>query len=186
MMRLTLRSGKDGRFLARVVDPGGVPFVLDFGDERLINDIGQRLAHGFSIWRHGRLLSAGPHDPELLKWLAEHYAGEGMLVFLEEPSWPSRSHSLEDRLPGPAMAEVHEVSAAEVDPQFALDDETELIDEAALAALDAPDAPHLVPELSDAPTERFTLDDIPSVDDYLLTEEIAAPPAAPAGRGRKR
>lgn len=90
MMRLTLRSGRDGRFLARVVEQSGFPFVLDFGDDRIIEDVGQRLRHGFTMWRFGRLVTAAPTDPDFVQCLAEFYAGEGLLVFLEEPSWIGR------------------------------------------------------------------------------------------------
>ncbi len=90
MLRLSLRSSKDGRFLARIVDRGGFPFVLDFGDEKVIEDASQRLRHGFTMWRHGRLITATPGDPHMLALLAEYYAGEGALVFLEEPTWSQR------------------------------------------------------------------------------------------------
>jgi len=100
-MRLTLRSAQDGRFLARVVDPGGFPFVLDFGDERVIADLTQRLLHGFTMWRHGKLENVAPQSEDIMPLLADYYCNEGMLVFLEEPMWPGRDHSLEDRLPGP-------------------------------------------------------------------------------------
>ena len=97
MLRLTLRSGKDGRFLARIVDRGGFPFVLDFGDRRVIEDASQRLLHGFTMWRHGRLVNAGPQDPEMIQLLADFYAAEGLLVFLEEPNWSFRGvHALPD------------------------------------------------------------------------------------------
>lgn len=100
-MRLTLRSAQDGRFLARVVDPGGFPFVLDFGDERVIADLTQRLLHGFTMWRHGKLENVASQSADLMPLLADYYCNEGMLVFLEELTWPGRDHSLEDRLPGP-------------------------------------------------------------------------------------
>lgn len=184
MLRLTLRSRQDGRFLARVVDPGGFPFVLDFGDERMIGDVGQRLLHGFSMWRHGRLLTAAPSDPDMLKWLAEHYAGEGVLVFFEEPTWPGRGHSLEDRLPGPELAEAQSPSVAPaLEDPLGLDDETELMDADALAALDAPEPGHLPPGLEDASTEMIELDDIPSVDEHLQLEDG---PPGPSSKGRRR
>ncbi|TNE92581.1 MAG: hypothetical protein EP330_01155 [Deltaproteobacteria bacterium] len=90
MMRLTLRSGRDGRFLARVVEQAGFAYVLDFGDDRIIEDVSQRLRHGFTMWRFGRLITAAPTDPDFVQCLAEFYSGEGLLVFLEEPAWPGR------------------------------------------------------------------------------------------------
>lgn len=108
MLRLTLRSGRDGRFLARIVDQGGFPFVLDFGDRRIIDDASQRLLHGFTMWRHGKLETIAPQATDLLQCLADFYAHEGLLVFLEEPTWGGRDHSLEDRLPGPVPGGVPE------------------------------------------------------------------------------
>lgn len=103
MMRLTLRSGKDARFLARIIDAGGGhPFVLDFGDRRIIDDVQQRLLHGFTMWRFGELISATPSEIEMLQNLAEFYAGEGLLVALEEPTWNGRDSTLDERIPVPA------------------------------------------------------------------------------------
>jgi hypothetical protein len=103
MMRLTLRSGKDGRFLARIVESGNThPFVLDFGDRRIIDDVQQRLLKGFTMWRFGTLVQATPQDPELLFLLAEFYCGEGLLVAFEEPTWPGREATLDERIPVPA------------------------------------------------------------------------------------
>jgi len=120
MLRLTLRSSRDGRFLARIIDRDGFPFVLDFGDRRIIEDASQRLLHGFTMWRHGRLITAPPQDPDMMPLLAEYYAGEGLLVFLEEPNWPFREGSLpEDLPPGGYVAEDM--------PEF--DDRTELSDD---------------------------------------------------------
>lgn len=103
MMRLTLRSGKDGRFLARIVESGSShPFVLDFGDRRIIDDVQQRLQKGFTMWRFGTLVQTSPQDPELLFLLAEFYCGEGLLVAFEEPTWPGREATLDERIPVPA------------------------------------------------------------------------------------
>lgn len=102
MLRLTVRSGKDGRFLARIVDSGaGHPFVLDFGDKRIIDDVQQRLLHGFTMWRFGKLVSATPQDPDILQFVAEFYAGEGLLVAFEEPTWSGREQLLDERFPAP-------------------------------------------------------------------------------------
>jgi len=90
MLSLTLRSGRDGRFLARVVDQGGRPFVLDYGDPRIIEDLVQRITRGFTVIRQGRLLHVHPGDDDLLIQLACFYADEGALVFFEEPGWSGR------------------------------------------------------------------------------------------------
>jgi hypothetical protein len=90
MLRLTLRSGKDGRFLACIVDRGGFPFVLDFGDPRIIDDAQQRLLHGFTMWRFGQLVNVPPPDPNMVVLLADFYVGEGLLVAVEEPTWSGR------------------------------------------------------------------------------------------------
>ena len=90
MLRLTLCSSRDGRFLARVIDRGGYPFVLDYGDRRVIEDVAQRINRGFTMFRFGQLISSQPHDPDMLLKLADHYCGEGVLVFLEEPTWEGR------------------------------------------------------------------------------------------------
>jgi len=130
MLRLTLRSSRDGHFLARVVDRGGFPFVLDFGDRRIIEDAGQRLLHGFTMWRHGRLVSAPPGDSDLLALLADFYAGEGLLVFLEEPNWHARVEATwetDPQPPGP-LTSLHDLGEQ--------DDRTELADEETLGELD--------------------------------------------------
>jgi len=88
VVSLTLRSGRDGRFLARIVDRGGFAFVLDFGDRRVIDDVSQRLLKGFTMWRMGTLVTAVPQQSEMLQLLAEFYAREGLLVAFEEPNWP--------------------------------------------------------------------------------------------------
>jgi hypothetical protein len=90
MLRLSLRSSRTGRLLARVVEQEGNLFVLDFGDPRVIADATQRITHGFTVWRMGRLVTAAPSDPLFLTYLAEFYASEGMLVAVEEPNWPGR------------------------------------------------------------------------------------------------
>jgi hypothetical protein len=103
MMRLTVNSGKDGRFLARVIDPGGFPFVLDFGDRRIIDDVQQRLLHGFTMWRFGQHMTVGPQDPDMVRLLAEFYAGEGLLVTLEEPTWAGRAPLPDAEVPPPVL-----------------------------------------------------------------------------------
>lgn len=93
MVCLTIRSGRDGRFLARVVDQGGRPFVLDYGDTRVIEDLVQRITRGFTMIRQGRLLHVHPGDEDLLVQLASFYALEGALVAYEEPTWSGRELS---------------------------------------------------------------------------------------------
>ena len=88
---MTLRSGRDARFLARIVETGTTPFVLDWGDPRFIDDAQQRLAHGFTMWQHGRLVTAHPSDADFLMLLAELYCSEGLLVELDEPMWAGRA-----------------------------------------------------------------------------------------------
>jgi hypothetical protein len=116
MLRLTLLSGEDARFMARIIDRDGFPFVLDFGDRRVIEDASKRIQHGFTLWLHGKLISAVPQTEELIVLLAEHYAREGLLVFLEDPMYreqPKREFS-------------GKVAAS--DEMGEADDETELID----------------------------------------------------------
>lgn len=93
MLRLTLRSGRDARFLARIVETGTGPFVLDWGDKRFIDDAQQRLLHGFTMWQHDRLVTAHPQDADFLMLLAELYCSEGLLVELDEPTWPGRTEA---------------------------------------------------------------------------------------------
>jgi hypothetical protein len=107
MLRLTLRSRKDGRLLARIIDSGGNPFVLDMGDRRIIDDAHQRILHGFTLLRYTELYTIHPQDPDFLVYLADYYAHEGLLVFFEEPNWEGRGKapalsSLEDAPPVPA------------------------------------------------------------------------------------
>jgi hypothetical protein len=97
MLRLTLCSSIDGRFLARVIDRDGHPFVLDFGDPRMIRDVSQRIHRGFTRFRFGRLIMTDPQDPNMLVQLADYYCGEGFLAFLEEPTWEGHQHAGEDR-----------------------------------------------------------------------------------------
>lgn len=90
MTRLTLRSGRSGQLLARFIEEDERVFVLDLGDPTVVADGARRLAHGITLWRMGELMEAPPNDPNLLPFLAEYYAGEGMLVWYEEPTWARR------------------------------------------------------------------------------------------------
>jgi hypothetical protein len=104
MLRLTIRSGQDGRFLARIVDSGGFPFVLDLGERHLIDDAQQRILHGFTMWRYGQLINCHPQDADFLMYLADYYAHEGALVFFEEPNWEGRGKASEaDQLDAPPV-----------------------------------------------------------------------------------
>ena len=149
MLRLTLRSRSDGRFLARVVESNGYPFVLDFGDRAMITDVSRRLQHGFSMWRYGELLEINPQQPEFMQLLADHYVSEGALVFFEEPGWSGREHELEDRVAEPTPEPVSEVSELAPSPEL-------------LAALDD--------SLEDESTELIELDDLPTVDEFMEPE----------------
>lgn len=174
MLRLTLRSGKDGRFLARIVEQGGFPFVLDFGDRRIIEDATQRLQHGFTMWRYGKLVAANPNDPELMMLLAEFYASEGLLVTVEEPTWTGRdrSENLDARLPPNPADDVWFTPPPDALPELAeRDDATELAD---------PDAAELGPEPD---TELVDFDRLPDLGDDLETAEVTPPPDA--GRPRR-
>lgn len=100
MLRLTLRSGRDGRFLARIIDRNGGAFVLDYGDPDTIDDVSRRvLRGGFQALVRGTWQTATPQHPEMVLLLAHYYAHQGMLVFLDEPSYAGRSETVEERLP---------------------------------------------------------------------------------------
>lgn len=100
----------DGRLLARIVDQGGRPFVLDYGDDRVIADAVQRINRGFTTLRHGRLVHVHPQDLDLIEQLASFYVGEGALVFLEEPTWSGRP------APVPGSAFLRDYEDADDDP----------------------------------------------------------------------
>jgi len=122
MLRLTICSGRNGKFLARIVDQDGYPFVLDFGDRRVIDDIAQRLARGFTRMKFDKLLNVQPSDKDMLLHLADYYAGKGYLVILDEPNWVGRDHSLPE---DPHVQNFYTPSSAKVSP---LDTEEEDLD----------------------------------------------------------
>ncbi|MBT3224036.1 MAG: hypothetical protein HN348_33625, partial [Proteobacteria bacterium] len=126
MLRLTLLSNRDGRFLARIIDRDGFAFVLDFGDRRVIDDATQRILHGFTMWRYGKLVSAVPQTPELVLTLADYYAREGLLVFLDEPMWSGRPTQ---QRADPWSGQVREVPehSDEAEDLGDVDDDTELV-----------------------------------------------------------
>ncbi len=125
MLTLTLRAQDDGRFLARIVEQNGNVFVLDFGDRTVIDDATQRIHRGFTVFRGGQLLKAAPRDRDLLVLLADYYAGEGMLVSLEEPLWGMRARSLEEMLADRAEDSVGELSQSALTLLGDLDEETQ-------------------------------------------------------------
>lgn len=87
MLRLTLRSGHDGRLLARIIERDGVLFVLDFGDPMVVSDASRRVLHGgFGVSWQGKAEVALPGTPMLLRQLALHYASAGLLAIVDEPS----------------------------------------------------------------------------------------------------
>lgn len=89
MLRLTLRSGRDGRLLARIIDRDGVAFVLDYGEPAVVADASRRVLHGGFGVQFGDLHeTASPGHASMLRLLALHYAAEGLLVAVEEPDWP--------------------------------------------------------------------------------------------------
>lgn len=89
MLRLTLRSGRDGRLLARIIDRDGVAFVLDYGEPEVVADASRKvLAGGFGVLFGDHAETAAPGHPSMLRLLALHYAAEGLLVAVEEPDWP--------------------------------------------------------------------------------------------------
>lgn len=96
MLRLSVRSPRDGVLLVRIVQRKGTTFVLDFGDPQVITDATRRVARGFTLWRMGDTIEARADDPRILTWLAEHYAGEGFLVAVEEPNWPERFENMDE------------------------------------------------------------------------------------------
>lgn len=170
MLCLTLRSGRDGRLLARVVETGGRPFVLDFGDRRVISDLVQRIAHGFSVIRGDRLVQVPPDAADMVEQLATFYAAEGVLVFLEEPTWPGRRPT--EPLP-----------LAELDED---DDPTDMVSLRDLPAVDEA-LTTLLPEheLEEDPTEvaprLAPVEDVPeeTVEVGLLPGAPSAPPDDP-------
>lgn len=91
MLTLTLRSYADGRYLARIVEQDGEVFVLDHGDSQMIADAVQRIQRGFTVMRGGSVQRIAPRQEGMLVALADHYAGESLLVAFEEPLWSGRT-----------------------------------------------------------------------------------------------
>lgn len=92
MLRLTLRDSRDGRLLARVIDRDGYAFVLDYGDRQLVADAARKVMQGgFMVRWEDSLEEAVPGQPTFLRSLAMHYASEGLLVSVDEPTWTRRA-----------------------------------------------------------------------------------------------
>lgn len=165
MLRLTLRSGRDGRLLARIVERDGVLFVLDYGDPQVVLDASRRVLHGgFGIGWEGETETALPGHPALLRQLALHYAEVGLLVFIDEPGYPRD-----------AMADMPVVGVGE--------EQTELLSKIESARLRAgrptpagparrEAAPTLVPRADERPLEPVPLP-LGEVEE-IPTEEITA------------
>lgn len=148
MVLLTVRSGRDGRLLARIVEKDGHPFVLDVGERRVIDDATQRLLKGFTMFRMGGLVTATPQSADLLSLLAEFYASEGGLVSFDEPDWPGRGEATEPSGLGSATAQPRGA------PSFD-DDET---DYAPLPVTPAPSRPQRAPPAPLPPPDEFDAD----------------------------
>lgn len=100
MLRLTLRAALDGRVLARVVDRDGTAFVLDHGEPSWVAEAAQLVLHGgFQVSWQGVVDTAVPRTPTFLQRLALHWAGQGHLVFVDEPDWPRRAGLDPEELP---------------------------------------------------------------------------------------
>lgn len=112
MLRLTLRSADDGRVLARVVDRDGTVFVLDHGEPDTVAEAAQLVLHGgFQVTWQGVVDTAVPRTPQFLQRLALHWAGQGHLVFVDEPDWPRRAGVDPEDVParpdGPVPLDAH-------------------------------------------------------------------------------
>jgi hypothetical protein len=89
LFRLTVRSHRDDRVAARIIEQDGELFVLDWGDPALIEDAARRVLHGgFVVTWDGTEQTAVPGSPAMLGHLALHYASHGWLVFADEPGVP--------------------------------------------------------------------------------------------------
>ncbi|HHO52983.1 MAG TPA: hypothetical protein ENK18_19430 [Deltaproteobacteria bacterium] len=92
MLRLTLRDGHDGRLLARIIDRDGYAFVLDYGDRAVVADAARKVMQGGFLVRWEEVIEeASPGSPTFFRLLAMHYATEGLLVSVDEPTWTRRA-----------------------------------------------------------------------------------------------
>jgi hypothetical protein len=162
LLRLTLRSGRDGRLLARIIDRDGNSFVLDYGDPGVVRDASRRLLRGgFSVWRGGDWVTATPRHPDMIHLLAAWYAREGLLVFLDEPTWSGRPYDLEEVLPAPDGSVGGDL----------LEDDTERISREELERVmeKSQDAPVRTtwtpPDTEEELTEPMNLPDLPTLTD---------------------
>ena len=112
MIRLTVRSRRDGRLAARVIERHGELWVADWGDPSVVIDVSRRiLTGGFEVSWDGVQQVAVPGSAAMLRHLALHYATHGWLVFAEDPERrPDQPHTeVEDRdetelVPGTRLA----------------------------------------------------------------------------------
>jgi hypothetical protein len=171
LLRLTLRSGRDGRLLARIIDRDGNSFVLDYGDPGVVRDASRRLLRGgFSVWRGGEWVTATPRHPDMIHLLAAWYAREGLLVFLDEPTWKGRPYDLEEVLPAPDGSVGGDL--IEDDTERITIEEVERVMEK--SADSAPVRTTWVPpDTEEELTEPIDLPDLPT-----LTDPRGAPPAS--------
>jgi hypothetical protein len=125
VFRLTVRSHRDGRVAARIIEQDGELFVLDWGDPALIEDAARRVLHGgFVVTWEGTEQTAVPGSPAMLAQLALHYASHGWLVFADEPGVPRLARVTEHDVTE-AMPRLPTLFFPAVDPTDAEDSTTE-------------------------------------------------------------
>lgn len=179
MLRLTLRSGRDGRLLARIVDRDGAAFVLDYGDPDVVADASRRVLHGgFSVRWQGAVEQAAPGAPGLLRQLALHYASQGLLVFVDEPTWLRRGALAPEDAPKPL---------GEGPPTLIPDDPTDVVEETEIVSRSDLQKVLAKSEArretwSPPPLEPVRLPDLPAEDDE--TEQIDDDDTVELGRRR--
>lgn len=171
MLRLTLRSGKDGRLLARIVDRHGVAFVLDYGDPAVVADASRKVLHGgFQAAWAGQVENVGAGTPNLLRMLALHYAEAGHLVVVEEPDWPRRAGV--DPMDVPAPPSDGPPTLLPDEWTEGADHDTEILSRRDLTRLKARiEAERVVREWKPAKLEPVPLPETPDEDDQP-TEEV--------------
>jgi hypothetical protein len=163
LLRLTIRSGRDGRFLARVIDRDVGAFVLDYGDTAVVAEVSERaLRGGFQAWVAGRFQTAAPRDPHMILLLAHRYAEEGYLVFLDQPDATHRHDTVEELLPDwidPSLLHLGDLTSSELTLETTEDTDL-LTAESARARLESP------PEEPPGPA-RLGPSTTPSLDELL-------------------
>lgn len=167
MLRLTLRSGRDGRFLARVIDRNVGAFVLDYGDPLVVAEVSERaLRGGFRVWVGGRWETAAPQDPHMLTLLAHAYAAEGYLVFLDQPDHPGRPDTVEERLPD--WIDPNDMPTGSTELTLETTEDTDLLTEdSAMARMQSAQL---------GPVPLATVDRLPDLDEEdVPTEQVTDP-----------